>query len=78
MWECIYFSGALTGKFKRGQPLLEGTRLANAAKSGIDKLDLGGSPDMEKLMKDDKFWNLLDVMEKVAKNRGKLLFSNFT
>ena len=58
--------------------MLEGTRLANAAKSGFDKMDMGGSPNMEKLSKDDKFWNLLDVMGKVAKNRGRSLHLNFT
>ncbi len=40
-------------------------------KSGLDKVGMDSAPDMEKLMKDENYWKLLDVMGKFAKNHGK-------
>ena len=42
-----------------------------AQKTGIDKSENPAVPNMERLMNDDKYWNLLDVMGKAAKNHGK-------
>ncbi len=67
--KCL-FRGALTGKYKKGDPLPEGSRLAFAKKSGLDQVGSDGAPDMEKLWKDENYWRILDVMGKVAKNHG--------
>ncbi|XP_035658708.1 1-deoxyxylulose-5-phosphate synthase YajO-like [Branchiostoma floridae] len=60
--------GLLTGKFKREAAAPEGSRIAHSTKTGHT---FEAAPDFEKAKKDDKTWNVLDVMKKVAEAHGK-------
>ncbi|XP_066272690.1 1-deoxyxylulose-5-phosphate synthase YajO-like [Branchiostoma lanceolatum] len=60
--------GLLTGKFKREGDAPEGTRISHSTKTGQT---FEAAPDFEKIKKDDKTWNVLDVMKKVAEAQGK-------
>ncbi|KAI8501426.1 hypothetical protein Bbelb_206970 [Branchiostoma belcheri] len=60
--------GLLTGKFKREADAPEGSRISHATKTGRV---FEAAPDFEKAKKDDKTWDILDVMKKVAEANGK-------
>eukprot|EP00058_Branchiostoma_floridae_P019751 XP_002605241.1 hypothetical protein BRAFLDRAFT_126594 [Branchiostoma floridae] len=60
--------GLLTGKFKREADAPEGTRIEHVTKKGMI---FEGVPDFKKVKKDDKTWDILDVLKKVADAHGK-------
>ncbi|XP_078618069.1 1-deoxyxylulose-5-phosphate synthase YajO-like [Branchiostoma floridae x Branchiostoma japonicum] len=60
--------GLLTGKFKREADAPEGTRIEHVTKKGMV---FEGVPDFKKVKKDDKTWDILDVLKKVADAHGK-------
>ncbi|XP_066274333.1 1-deoxyxylulose-5-phosphate synthase YajO-like isoform X3 [Branchiostoma lanceolatum] len=60
--------GLLTGKFERECDAPEGTRISHATKTR--KIN-EAAPDFEKVKKDDKTWDILNVMKKVAEAQGK-------
>ena len=63
--------GLLTGRFKKGDTKPpEGSRMELATKL---KIPFDNFPDIDKYLHDEKFWNLMDVMEKVAKKHGNYL-----
>ncbi|CAH1254861.1 KCNAB1 [Branchiostoma lanceolatum] len=60
--------GLLTGKFERECDAPEGTRIWHATKT---KKINEAAPDFEKVKKDDKTWDILNVMKKVAEAQDK-------
>ncbi|KAI8514855.1 hypothetical protein Bbelb_074460 [Branchiostoma belcheri] len=61
--------GLLTGKFTREADAPEGTRIAHSTKTG--KVS-ESAPDFEKAKKDEKTWDILDAMKKVAEANGEV------
>ncbi|XP_060083194.1 1-deoxyxylulose-5-phosphate synthase YajO-like [Ylistrum balloti] len=63
--------GLLTGKFQRGvKPDSEGSRIGFVAAKESGRT-FQSSPGWSKYENNDFYWNLVDVMSKVAKNHGK-------
>ena len=61
--------GALTDKLQKGDKAPpKGTRLEVGTQL---KLPFASFPDFDELKNDEKFWSVRDVLEKIAKNRGK-------
>ena len=60
----------LTAKFKKGdtQPP-KGSRMEMGTKM---KMPIGSFPDVEKYLKDEKYWTLRDAMQKMADSHGKI------
>ena len=60
----------LTGKFKKGDKQApKGSRMELGTKM---KMPLGNFPDVEKYLKDEKYWALRDAMQKMADSHGKM------
>ena len=73
--EVDFCSGLLTGRFKKGDTKApEGSRmeLGTKLKIGFDNL-----PDINQYLHDEKFWSLMDAMEKIAKKHGDTLRQSF-
>ena len=64
----FYFSGLLTGKYKKGEAAPTGSRLDWASKA---QLVMDAMPDKEVVFADPKYWELMSCMEKIAKNHSK-------
>ena len=64
------FSGILTGKYKRNESLEahEGSRIQVAQ---ANPLDFPNLPKADKLNKDDKFWEMMDIMKEAASQHGE-------
>ena len=62
--------GLLKGKYERGVKAPEGSRLAW---SKSNKVDIDAAPDLERIFKDDDFWNLMDAMKKAAANHSEYI-----
>jgi aryl-alcohol dehydrogenase-like predicted oxidoreductase len=58
-------SGWLTGKYRRGEPLADGTRLKEQPDEGMKKWNERGHLEQN--------WQVLDVVRKVAGGRGSSL-----
>ena len=65
----MFYRGLLTGKFKRdSKPDESGSRIGFATSQ--EKLVNQAMPSLNAYTNDDKFWNLMSVMEKIANNQG--------
>ncbi|XP_033760799.1 1-deoxyxylulose-5-phosphate synthase YajO-like [Pecten maximus] len=63
--------GLLTGKFQRGtKPASDGSRIGFVAEKESDRT-YQSSPAWSKYEDNDFYWNLIDTMNKAAKNHGK-------
>ena len=72
-WHPFNCRGALTGKFKKGdKEAPQGSRLELGTKMKLPELFL---PDIDELIRDEKYWAIRDVLDKIAKKKGSLFLN---
>ena len=67
----LFCSGLLTGKYKREEKLSPGSGRIGFVAADETVRSKQSAPAWSKVVNNDKYWALLDVMRKIAENHGE-------